>query len=69
MLNEAQDLLSKGRGVILDATFRRSEDRDHLVGTAARNSVPVMFVECRAGENEVLRRAAAYLSQANLPGK
>jgi uncharacterized protein len=56
MLAEAQDLLSKGRGVILDATFQRREDRLRALATATRSSVPVLFVECRAAENEVLRR-------------
>jgi uncharacterized protein len=48
--------LREGRGVIIDATFKRREDRQAAVATGDQLGVPVLFVECRAEDKEVLRR-------------
>ena len=56
MLAEAENLLKDGRGVILDATFKLAADRDALRSLAANLSVPILFFECVAGEDEVMRR-------------
>ena len=54
--------------------LRRADVEDgHRPGTTTAESVEVRELKRRnrllEQENEVLRRAAAYLSQANLPGK
>ncbi len=56
MLGEAESLLSDGRGVILDATFKASADRQLALAMAARRGVPVLFVECIVSEHEAIRR-------------
>jgi len=56
MIARAQTLLASGAAVILDATFRHPDERDAVRAMAARTGVPVLFVECRAEEAEVLRR-------------
>src|SRR5271154_2338540 len=56
MLAEAERLLAGGRGVILDATFKTSADRQLAVALAARRGVPVLFIECVVSEDEAMRR-------------
>ncbi len=56
MLAEAESLLKDGRGVILDATFKLAADRDALRSLAEKLSVPLLFFECVAGEDEIMRR-------------
>jgi len=53
---EAERLLRAGRGVIVDATFKDPEHRRLFLDSAQRLGVPVLFVECRAHKQEVLRR-------------
>jgi uncharacterized protein len=63
MLGEAESLLSEGRGAILDATFKASCDRQLAFAMAARRRVPVLFVECVAGEDEAIGRLERRGSQ------
>ncbi|HYL59806.1 MAG TPA: AAA family ATPase [Candidatus Acidoferrales bacterium] len=56
MLAEVENLLKDGRGVILDATFKLAADRDALRSLAAKLCVPLLFFECVAGEDDVMRR-------------
>ena len=54
--------------------LRRADvDDGHRSGTSSQESVEIRelrrWLRLVEQENEVLRRAAAYLSQANLPGK
>jgi aminoglycoside phosphotransferase family enzyme/adenylate kinase family enzyme len=56
MLDEAESLLSEGRGAILDATFKASAKRQRSLAIAARHGVPVLFVECVVSEDEAIRR-------------
>jgi predicted kinase len=56
MLAEAERLLNDGCGVILDATFKESADRQLALALAARRGVPVLFVECVVSEDEAIRR-------------
>jgi aminoglycoside phosphotransferase family enzyme/predicted kinase len=56
MLAEAERLLNDGCGVILDATFKESADRQLALAMAARRGVPVLFVECVVSEDEAIRR-------------
>ena len=42
--------------MITDATFKRPGDRHAALAVGFRVGVPVLFVECRADQREVLRR-------------
>jgi predicted kinase len=44
----ADGALARGRSMILDATFRRPEDRDSARALAARHSARFVLVECSA---------------------
>lgn len=61
----AQDFLKGQKGVIIDATFRDSNHRRLFMDLAARNHVPILFVECRAEDKEILRRLEV---RAQMPG-
>ncbi|HSD11415.1 MAG TPA: AAA family ATPase [Candidatus Binatia bacterium] len=52
----ARESLAAGRGVVLDATFLDPADRREALAVARAANVPVTFFECRAREEEVLRR-------------
>src|SRR5208337_11679 len=56
MLAEAESLVGRGCGVILDATFKGFADRQLAHALATRHGVPVLFVECVVSEEEAIRR-------------
>ena len=56
MLNSAKEHLLKGESVILDGTFRMSEDRASAVAMACDMGLEIWVVECRLGEGEVRER-------------
>jgi uncharacterized protein len=66
MLTEAERELNQSRGVILDATYKDRTERRNVLELARRLAIPLLFVECRADEAEVLRRLRARASQ---PGR
>ena len=56
LVAETINHLRDGRGVIIDATFKRKEDRQTVLAAGDQLGVPVLFVECRAEDKEILRR-------------
>ena len=66
MLTEAEALLKDGRGVILDATFKASADREAARSLAVKFGVPLEFFECVASRDEVMRRLER---RATVPGE
>ncbi|WP_136525112.1 bifunctional aminoglycoside phosphotransferase/ATP-binding protein [Geomonas ferrireducens] len=54
LLTEAERSLSRGEGMVVDATFRRSADRERFRELALRLGVPFLLVETRCSE-EVAR--------------
>jgi predicted kinase len=48
--------LHDGAGVIIDATFAAPVYRAEALALAARARVPVLFVECGASHEEIVRR-------------
>lgn len=56
LFTQAEEELRAGRGVIVDATCKRREDRHALLEIAQRQQVSVLFLECRASLAEVERR-------------
>ena len=65
LLAAAAKTLADGKGVIVDATFKDAAHRWRFVAMARRLSVPVVFVECRADESEVMRRLLARERRAD----
>lgn len=65
MLTEAAERLGEGAGVIADATFSTPQWRARARQTAERAGVPVLFVECVAREQEILRRLATRERRAD----
>jgi uncharacterized protein len=53
---QTEEELRAGRGVIVDATCKRPEDRQALLAMGQRQQVPVLFLECRTSLAEVERR-------------
>lgn len=66
LLATAENRLVRGEGVVLDATFREPAERARALGLGRRLAVPVLFVECRADEAEVMRR---LVERARLAGE
>lgn len=59
LLAEASAHLAQGAGVIADATFASPAYRARAREVAERAGVLILFVECAASEDEILRRLAA----------
>ncbi|MGH7933983.1 MAG: AAA family ATPase [Candidatus Binataceae bacterium] len=56
LLDAARAAFARGDGIILDATFRHPAERRAVMELSAQSGVPVLFVECRADEAEIVRR-------------
>jgi aminoglycoside phosphotransferase family enzyme/predicted kinase len=65
LINQAETLLRAGGGVILDATFRRRDERALVSELAGRFDLKLIFVECRAEKSEVIRRLVERSSHVN----
>jgi len=65
MLAEAESLIGRGCGAILDATFKGLADRQLALALATRHGVPVLFVECVVSEEEAIRRLEGRRSAQN----
>jgi hypothetical protein len=67
LLEETGRLLRSGRGAIVEATFLERVHRRPFVDLARALRVPLVVVECRAGEAEVLRRLDERASDPEEP--
>jgi predicted kinase len=56
LLKQTEECLKSGKGVIVDATFKDPTDRRKFMALSSRLPVPVLFVECRATEEQALDR-------------
>ena len=56
LLDQAERHLAGGRGVIVDATFKKSKHRSLFINRAANLGVPAFFIECKTDEESVKRR-------------
>jgi uncharacterized protein len=65
LLAEAADRLQGGAGVIVDATFAARAYRAQALALAERAHVPVLFVECTASHDEIVRRLTARARRAD----
>ena len=59
LVAQTEEELRAGRGVIVDATCKRQEDRHALLALGQRQQVPVLFLECQTSLVEVERRLRA----------
>ena len=59
LLGGAAARLHDGAGVIVDATFAAPAYRAEALALAARAHLPVLFVECVASHDEIVRRLTA----------
>ena len=55
-LDRSRESLRNGRGTIIDATFKNREHRQAILELGKQTRVPVLFVECRASDEETVRR-------------
>jgi uncharacterized protein len=58
MVEEAERLVVRGEGAVLDATFHRRELREPVIRMAERRRVPLILVWCRAPDEVVRARLA-----------
>jgi uncharacterized protein len=65
LLGEAAARPHDGTGVIVDATFGAPAYRAEALALAARAHVPVLFVECAASHDEIVRRLTARARRAD----
>jgi uncharacterized protein len=65
LLDEAAARLGSGAGVIVDATFAAPVYRTRALALAARARVPVLFVECAASRDEIVRRLTARATRTD----
>jgi len=67
LLRRAGDLLSRGRSVILDASFARRQQRERARRLARALAASFLCLECRAPAEEVQRRLAERLARGKGP--
>ncbi len=65
LLAAAAARLADGAGVIVDATFGAPGHRDQARAVAARARRPLLFVECIAGHEEIVRRLTERARRAD----
>lgn len=65
LVEKAEGLISRGKGVILDATFRHRSERALITNLAERSDLSPVFVECRADRTELIRRLLERRTRAN----
>lgn len=63
ILAEAGEVLSRGESVILDASFRRREERARVRRMAEEKGADLVVLECKLGEEEARRRLEQRLKK------
>ncbi|HEY7220859.1 MAG TPA: AAA family ATPase, partial [Candidatus Binatia bacterium] len=63
LIKNAERALRAGKGIIIDATFRRRKERTELA--AAPLGVEPVYVECQADRDEVMRRLLERAARPN----
>jgi predicted kinase len=56
LLEETEECLKLGKGVIVDATFKDPKHRRQFMDLSSRLRLPALFVECRATEEKTIER-------------
>ncbi len=65
LLTSAEESLRAGHGIIVDATFKDPQHRRQFLESAIRIGVPLLFAECRARKDEVIRRLQRRATEPN----
>ena len=65
LADKAEEFIKRGKGVILDATFRHRRERALITNLAERSGLSPVFVECRADRTEVIRRLLERRTRTN----
>ncbi len=65
--NDAELVLARAHGVIVDATFQRRGDRDRLRDLAARAGAPLFWIECHAPADTIHARLQARAARNDDP--
>ncbi len=63
ILAQAGKVLSRGESVILDASFRREEERARVTRLAEEKGADLLVLECRLGEAEARRRLGRRIKE------
>jgi predicted kinase len=66
LLRRSEHVLSSGRPVVLDASFRSRTMRDAVQALARRHRAPFRFVECRASVAECRQRLSERATSASV---
>lgn len=66
MFSEAKSLLKSGKPVILDASFRKSPERQAALAVARQEKARFLLVECRTSEEEIRKRLAKRLMEGSV---
>lgn len=56
MAEEAEQLIQRGEGAILDATYYRKAHREAILNLAGRRKIPLTFIHCQSAEEVNQRR-------------
>lgn len=66
MLAEAEEILARGQSVILDASFRKAEERAKARQLAEKFGAGFLVIECVLDKNEVKRRLEQRLKEGTI---
>ncbi len=64
MFDQAEEALSAGRSVVLDASFSKQDHRRRAIARARRSGARPVILECRAPEAEIRRRLVERTGEA-----
>ena len=67
LFSQAESIISRGGGVILDATFQRRRDREHLQDLAKRHGIMLLLVGCKCDPDNIRARLKERTHRAEGP--
>lgn len=63
MARDAEKLIARGKGVILDATFTQRGQRQRMARLAAKHHVPMLLIHCSVAEDTIRQRLIQRAAQ------
>jgi hypothetical protein len=64
-LNRAHDILTAGKSLIIDASFKKKTDRQEALALAHQAQADFLLIECQSDEREIQRRLAIRAGDKN----